>query len=145
MLKHFLQKLYFLAVHPAAFRRLCVETRLSRMTCSGFCQPPSGGCVLKPDCDPMEYQKFGQPPSGGCVLKPRPDLKPNSTLAPAAFRRLCVETIRTKPKQPKTPQPPSGGCVLKQSKRHRYPFRSFQPPSGGCVLKHQQPFRFRCA
>ena len=79
-----------------------------------FAQPPSGGCVLKPDCDPMEYQKLGpaafrrlcvetnvftgrrfkpiQPPSGGCVLKLETSTGLRSASTPAAFRRLCVET-----------------------------------------------------
>ena len=33
---------------PAAFRRLCVETNRKRQwKCTGWSQPPSGGCVLK--------------------------------------------------------------------------------------------------
>ena len=55
--------------------------------------------------------------------------------APAAFRRLCVETVWTAREKAAPTQPPSGGCVLK----HRYTFihdgRIIQPPSGGCVLK----------
>ena len=36
---------------PAAFRRLCVETiEIAPLTCLRA-QPPSGGCVLKPDND----------------------------------------------------------------------------------------------
>ena len=34
---------------------------------------------------------------------------------PAAFRRLCVETIKTPAGVPTHDQPPSGGCVLKPS------------------------------
>ena len=34
-----------------------------------------------------------QPPSGGCVLKPCKSAKDTSTVTPAAFRRLCVETM----------------------------------------------------
>ena len=33
-------------------------------------QPPSGGCVLKPDFVKRLNAKNNQPPSGGCVLKP---------------------------------------------------------------------------
>ena len=33
-----------------------------------------------------------QPPSGGCVLKPAGSDDISRKLAPAAFRRLCVET-----------------------------------------------------
>ena len=53
----------------AAFRRLCVET--------GSC-----GFLSK-----NQYQ----PPSGGCVLKPQKSRNKTATF-PAAFRRLCVET-----------------------------------------------------
>ena len=34
---------------------------------------------------------------------------------PAAFGRLCVETMQTKGKWSSPIQPPSGGCVLKQA------------------------------
>ena len=34
-----------------------------------------------------------QPPSGGCVLKPRWSADPTHHEAPAAFGRLCVETM----------------------------------------------------
>ena len=56
---------------PAAFRRLCVETS-SAITSALLmpCQPPLGGCVLKPE---KEGRKVAR-------------------LHPAAFRRLCVET-----------------------------------------------------
>ena len=56
---------------PAAFRRLCVETKLKA-------QRP------KP--------KKGQPPSGGCVLKLQQLKEQQKETQPAAFRRLCVET-----------------------------------------------------
>ena len=32
-------------------------------------QPPSGGCVLKPDLKFAASKNRAQPPSGGCVLK----------------------------------------------------------------------------
>ena len=56
-----------------------------------FSQPPSGGCVLKPEPYRLKLAIFFQPPSGGCVLKHIPDLK----------------------QQLQKIQPPSGGCVLK--------------------------------
>ena len=34
-------------------------------------QPPSGGCVLKPDINFATNLKQKQPPSGGCVMKQR--------------------------------------------------------------------------
>ena len=54
---------------------------------------------------------------------------------PAAFRRLCVETLIWLKKQSALPtQPPSGGCVLKRVLMQLASMDS-QPPSGGCVLK----------
>ena len=32
-------------------------------------QPPSGGCVLKPELGYISLPELLQPPSGGCVLK----------------------------------------------------------------------------
>ena len=58
--------------------------------------------------------------------------------APAAFRRLCVETSMTMLSNPIiSNQPPSGGCVLKLSGVYQFHQQYHQPPSGGCVLKHQ--------
>ena len=55
---------------------------------------------------------------------------------PAAFGRLCVETIKTADiVAVLRNQPPSGGCVLKQSQMPRNLRNPPQPPSGGCVLK----------
>ena len=101
--------------YPAAFRRLCVETSglssgLSsvRQPPSGGCvlklsvknkgkvcfiQPPSGGCVLK-QCQAVGVlHKLNQPPSGGCVLKRHIWACRLLEGKPAAFRRLCVETL----------------------------------------------------
>ena len=56
-----------------------------------LCQPPSGGCVLKPTGAFEARSNYNQPPSGGCVLKPRVCVTENFVMF----------------------QPPSGGCVLK--------------------------------
>ena len=56
-------------------------------------QPPSGGCVLKHLLCVCLFVGVGQPPSGGCVLKPSLCRKYGNNKMPAAFRRLCVETI----------------------------------------------------
>ena len=80
--------------------------------------------------------------------------------APAAFRRLCVETVSSRHSLAVVNQPPSGGCVLKlnEALKRAYindpaAFRRLcvetvwsvaqypafcQPPSGGCVLKLRQ-------
>ena len=54
---------------------------------------------------------------------------------PAAFGRLCVETLIDAGLMPEDSQPPSGGCVLKHGSRYRRSCLWSQPPSGGCVLK----------
>ena len=57
-------------------------------------------------------------------------------LVPAAFRRLCVETLLIVNRDFDRYQPPSGGCVLKHPTGSKPYWRFPQPPSGGCVLKH---------
>ena len=55
---------------------------------------------------------------------------------PAAFGRLCVETISMQLLLFRQgSQPPSGGCVLKRLRRRCRSCLPCQPPSGGCVLK----------
>ena len=57
---------------------------------------------------------------------------------PAAFGRLCVETIKTADiVAVLRNQPPSGGCVLKRQFDVLRFACNAQPPSGGCVLKRQ--------
>ena len=63
-----------------------------------------------------------QPPSGGCVLKPQIIEFSTSGGEPAAFRRLCVETRGRRGKSKTENQPPSGGCVLKQVRPKRSNF-----------------------
>ena len=55
--------------------------------------------------------------------------------APAAFRRLCVETLPIWVILFCRVQPPSGGCVLKRMRYFWDYCENSQPPSGGCVLK----------
>ena len=80
--------------NPAAFRRLCVETQIRLYYWIFlYSQPPSGGCVLKPS-DAMNLAYIAaQPPSGGCVLKRSFYIYCHNKRLPAAFRRLCVETL----------------------------------------------------
>ena len=109
-----------------------------------------GRCVDAKTCD--------QPPSGGCVLKLPSYICALRNPTPAAFRRLCVETlIHGVERRTLCSQPPSGGCVLKlcvmptlpiavrpaafrrlcveTQAKTMPPLRKTQPPSGGCVLK----------
>ena len=62
---------------------------------------------------------------------------------PAAFGRLCVETNGNSKLYMPTDQPPSGGCVLKRYLYNVSVFVSDQPPSGGCVLKPRHAPRCR--
>ena len=78
---------------PAAFGRLCVETEQVLSTHNLFSQPPSGGCVLKQQSQTSFSSCQNQPPSGGCVLKPDIGGSVEVTKNPAAFGRLCVETL----------------------------------------------------
>ena len=58
----------------------------------GVAQPPLGGCVLKQPIAKLNGRICTQPPLGGCVLKPIALFKAQIK-TPAAFRRLCVETV----------------------------------------------------
>ena len=64
-------------------------------------------------CAWYDYQP-AQPPSGGCVLKLDIIGLLETVRDPAAFGRLCVETLwLTLMELSSVSQPPSGGCVLK--------------------------------
>ena len=76
MLKQWSGGVFFSRQHPAAFRRLCVETALY---------------------DARRQIRPAQPPSGGCVLKQAMSLSVYALADPAAFRRLCVETLPISP------------------------------------------------
>ena len=107
---------------PAAFGRLCVETvevqlakrLVEHQPPSGGCvlklywlnccflwslQPPSGGCVLKHAAPLHWFASSSQPPSGGCVLKLLHPKTSSLKKGPAAFGRLCVETIKRSKKK----------------------------------------------
>ena len=56
-------------------------------------QPPSGGCVLKPEYSLDSSSKLAQPPSGGCVLKPCNSISLLKISMAATFGWLCVETL----------------------------------------------------
>ena len=60
---------------------------------------------------------------------------------PAAFRRLCVETVSSIADLSQESQPPSGGCVLKQDFAPLVWRQVVQPPSGGCVLKQTRKYQ----
>ena len=105
---------------PAAFRRLCVETPWVRLELRQRNQPPLGGCVLKQSDFYVNVGSDNQPPLGGCVLKRVSTLCLGAGRCPAAFGRLCVETLHEIAQAVhQTGQPPSGGCVLKRCMRLR--------------------------
>ena len=87
--------------------------------------------MLKPTPPRQTAECKGQPPSGGCVLKLVIAESMIRQRNPAAFRRLCVETLvgmAVAAKQ--AAQPPSGGCVLK--------LLNLKPKNG-----NQEPAAFR--
>ena len=97
-------------------------------------QPPSGGCVLKQAQSELFVDIEDQPPSGGCVLKHLLiGQSQTREIDPAAFGRLCVETVPTLDKEGWLQyQPPSGGCVLK-------PYKSSN------TIFYHEPSRLRAA
>ena len=118
----------------AAFRRLCVETRLTGGSVILTLPAAFRRLCVETIRRSATSKKSLQPPSGGCVLKLARKVSPNF-LCSAAFRRLCVETKTLKSLSDGVRQPPSGGCVLKLPRNEQGGMKAMQPPSGGCVLK----------
>ena len=75
-------------------------------------QPPSGGCVLKPDEIEVQREVVSAAFRRLCV-ETAFSVDKNIGYMPAAFRRLCVETEYVFKSVLIDCQPPSGGCVLK--------------------------------
>ena len=79
-------------------------------------QPPSGGCVLKPDREAAQILANVAATFGWLCVETAVRMMSFRNSEPAAtFGWLCVETLQrvaeiTDDKE----QPPSGGCVLKQ-------------------------------
>ena len=68
--------------------------------------------MLKPDGWMTAESAAFQPPSGGCVLKQTSTRKPGVYVEPAAFGRLCVETLKAAiPAASKTPAAFGRLCV----------------------------------
>ena len=127
--------IFLSAVFPAAFRRLCVETKSLLASITASIQPPSGGCVLKRPPVIIGLADGNQPPSGGCVLKPPRCRQIRLPRRPAAFRRLCVET-RSLRLHGYTDLPAAFRRLCVETPKQRSPIGGLsQPPSGGCVLK----------
>ena len=101
-------------------------------------QPPSGGCVLKQNDSDITPEIAHQPPSGGCVLKHRCLHRVRLFVVPAAFGRLCIETIRQFLNRSAMPPAAFGRlCVETTNCKLGCFFWKNQPPSGGCVLKRK--------
>ena len=78
-------------------------------------QPPSGGCVLKPQISSTPWLRKARPAAFGRLCVETRQAAPAAPVDdPAAFGRLCVETLDGDALSKITPQPPSGGCVLKR-------------------------------
>ena len=90
-----LVKLFLLnnqAVQPPSGGCVLKLLRVRPESCQSA-QPPSGGCVLKQQQPERIPTTYSQPPSGGCVLKLFGRRSELCRTQPAAFRRLCVETL----------------------------------------------------
>ena len=98
---------------PAAFRRLCVETKspIGLFTVSApaafrrLCVETCAFFLLKLLHDPAAFRRLCVETSFSYLLL--------LNSRPAAFRRLCVETWSERGCRLADCQPPSGGCVLK--------------------------------
>ena len=79
-------------------------------------QPPSGGCVLKPFLSKQHFRRSGPAAFGRLCVETMVYVSFLMLTIPAAFGRLCVETSCSQAMTTafKT-QPPSGGCVLKHA------------------------------
>ena len=79
---------------PAAFRRLCVETKLGNTHLRTTLPAAFRRLCVETSLPVFSHKSYpNQPPSGGCVLKPALYHRLLLSMLPAAFRRLCVETI----------------------------------------------------
>ena len=93
MLKHITSFNFGLIYGPAAFRRLCVETAVLVERYSPHQPAAFRRLCVETRLYDVDYHEDEQPPSGGCVLKPDNTESQTQGSPPAAFRRLCVETI----------------------------------------------------
>ena len=81
-----------------------------------FCQPPSGGCVLKLGSLQVRFEVFGSATFRWLCVETLEKVRCPLRQHSATFRWLCVETRSTVPATINVKvQPPSGGCVLKPS------------------------------
>ena len=76
-----------------------------------------------------------QPPSGGCVLKRHQLRYMDRSSDPAAFRRLCVETLTAVPIIGEGEPAAFRRLCVETECTELCPAQQSQPPSGGCVLK----------
>ena len=99
-------------------------------------QPPSGGCVLKQEITCKHLYLPAPAAFRRLCVETSKNLPSRLLLGPAAFGRLCVETIRFPSRGAYSLHPPpSCGCVLKRQFDTGRQRDRVQPPSGGCVLK----------
>ena len=103
---------------PAAFGRLCVETRSSSAMLFSAIPAAFGRlCVETPNI-PAPPTSEAPAAFGRLCVETAKKADFYHLIWPAAFGRLCVETVQVKNRQVSTvTQPPSGGCVLKQQRK----------------------------
>ena len=78
---------------PAAFGRLCVETKYRQYHGEYRAPAAFGRLCVETDLAKKVKKEWAQPPSGGCVLKQCFENIEVANDFPAAFGRLCVETV----------------------------------------------------
>ena len=68
-------------------------------------------------------------------------LQKSLSIKPAAFRRLCVETIKLHIARIMCHRPAAFRrlCVETMIEKRSWVYHKHQPPSGGCVLKRAKP------
>ena len=98
-------------------------------------QPPSGGCVLKHVSRPNDQQMEMPAAFRRLCVETMPVGEKILIPPPAAFRRLCVETVTTPKLNVKLPPAAFRRlCVETIAVTGKEDWLN-QPPSGGCVLK----------
>ena len=101
---------------PAAFGRLCVETRDWRRVSIRRRPAAFGRLCVETRGQAARYGAWMPAAFGRLCVETLGMVKPITLAVPAAFGRLCVETANREMPRRELTQPPSGGCVLKLPK-----------------------------
>ena len=101
-------------------------------------QPPSGGCVLKHAINRYGISRIIPAAFGRLCVETISPVNPTGAVPPAAFGRLCVETPDSGLiGYPEKPAAFGRLCVETAPSTKLKSWFNVQPPSGGCVLKRR--------